>query len=246
MSVSKTPPVCHQLWGGVETWNYDFRGDLVWKFQSLAKFPTVFPYQDLEVQLKHSVSDGWNPALASFQRLKLSTNGAVGIRATSGLETQSFFRKKNIKERERERPSKNWSIHLPPQQKKKCFFGGPLFRTDVTVRHCGESPVPEWISLCTSIVPVRGKFWISEVVMWWHAIYPWGRDNLFSELASWDVKFIASQGESRVLCDFYVWKKGVVLADMLSFHTNLEGGKKSCFNEFLLASRFGTVFFSPL
>ena len=113
----------------------------------------------------------------------------------------------------------------PPPTKKKCFLGGPLFRSDVTVRHCGESNVPEWISLCTSIVPVRGKFWISEVVMWWHAIYPWGKDNFFSELASWDVKFIASQGESRVLCNFYVWKKGVVLADMLSFHTNLEGGK---------------------
>ena len=149
MSVSKTPPVCHQLCGGVETWNYDFRGDLVWKFQSLAKFPTVFPYQDLEVQLKHSVSDGWNPALASFQRLKLSTNGAVGIRATSGLETQSFFRKKNIKERERERPSKNWSIHLPPQQKKNAFLGGrssaqmspsgivvnPLFRSGFLCAH---------------------------------------------------------------------------------------------------------------
>ena len=181
MSVSKTPPVCHQLWGGknkrVETWNYDFSGDLVWKFQSLAKFPTVFPYQDLEVQLKHSVSDGWNPALASFQRLKLSTNGAVGIRATSGLETQSFFRKKNIKERERG-PQKTGQFTFPPN-KKKYFFGGPLFRTDVTVRHCGESPVPEWISLCTSIVPVRGKFWISEVVMWWHAIYPWEKTFFF-------------------------------------------------------------------
>lgn len=126
MSVSKTPPVCHQLWGGVETWNYDFRGDLVWKFQSLAKFPTVFPYQDLEVQLKHSVSDGWNPALASFQRLKLSTNGAVGIRATSGLETQSFFKKKNIKEREREALKKLVNSPSPPTKKKMLFWGAAL------------------------------------------------------------------------------------------------------------------------